>query len=261
MANGETYADALMRTLKGMGFVVTPTGIEKTLPQLLGKLMASDDPTSLALRFQPDFAICRQETGTSCVRVEAKAGVNVERFAWENYARMEANGESVLVIFRDFDNGWHRAGRLRFIDSRVVVARHEQPFPLDGEWICPRQAGHWENMRGFAGHASGTSYREVDPEGLLPFDSSRDGVLALMQCERLGLLGERGVPWQAFAEEIAALRTEVQTGTEAVNAVAYKTDRLSQTVQARLPIVRTDTVFRGKTKNTGDLFSELVAED
>lgn len=175
-----SFEDALDKDLKKKNFHVARNGTEHTFPEFTNRLRLSDDPTSLAIRFQPDGIACIGRVPRSFY-YEAKASRYIEKTAYEQYmAIREANG--ILVIVFEWDTNywrWNFIENIKLIPGGVTVNRFPpaKRFPVRDDWIIPRGSKRWETIRSNSSQASGTPYREVDITSLLYWEEFESKII------------------------------------------------------------------------------------
>lgn len=169
------YQDGLFCVLRHMGFSVALNGTEHTHPDFVGNLHSSTDQTSLSIRYQPD-GVASIGNPAQSIYVEAKDSKTIERAAYEQYMKLRANGNIVVVIFKKLDNKWNFVEDIQLVHGAITVARFPKAFPVDSDgWICPREDSGWlKQLRRRGGNLSATPYREIEPSSL--FDWSEFGL-------------------------------------------------------------------------------------
>jgi hypothetical protein len=171
-AIADAFSTAVETEFRRLGFTVAINGAEHTHPAFVGNLHRSTDQTSLAIRFAPDGIASVGDVPRSFYW-EAKAGMSVERTAWEQYQKLVNNGNVVIVIFGSATVPatawrWGLVQEIRLIPADVTVERFAPHlrFPIRDGWITPRGSIRWEDVRNGKPQASGTPYREVDSTSL-----------------------------------------------------------------------------------------------
>jgi hypothetical protein len=179
------FAEELFSAVGDMGFAVAVNGTEHTHPDFVASLCRSKDPTSLAIRFQPD-GVARIGKTPRSFYIEAKSSETIERNAYDQYMRLHNNGCVVVVVFETSGGwGWCFIEDLSLEEAIVTVARYppKRRFPIEDGWLAPRQAGRRPK------NGSGTPYRYVLTDDLLPWSEFKERVIDRlaneeMTCER-----------------------------------------------------------------------------
>jgi len=187
----------LFDRLAGMGFHIAQNGTEHTHPAFVDKLKRSTDQTSLAIRYQPDGVASLGEIPCSFY-IEAKTTADpnqkthkIEKNAWEQYWRLQNNGNIVVIAFGKFqDRGnekaynfawhWNFLKCIKLIPGQETVSHFPigQRFPVENDWVYPRGSKRAAELRALGNdNFSGTPYREVVTESLLPWDTFRQSII------------------------------------------------------------------------------------
>jgi hypothetical protein len=138
-------------------YIVAKNGTEHTHPEFVAQLRTNNTRQSKLVRFAPDGVMLIDNNHV--VYWEAKAGINMERDAYETYMAYYNMGCWVIVFIKFNDDKVYRQyiHLIKFIHSVDVVNRYMRPHPIDGDgWICPRKG------RGAGENGSGTPYKEID---------------------------------------------------------------------------------------------------
>ena len=190
------FEQQLFDRLAEMGFHTAQNGTEHTHPAFVDKLKQSADQTSLAIRYQPDGVASLGEIPHSFY-IEAKTtsepgkAHTIEKNAWEQYWRLHITGNIVVIAFGEFlDRGnektynfiwrWNFLESIKLRPSIEVVEKFptDQRFPIIDGWIWPRGSRREAELRASGGcNGSGTPYREVATESLLPWDTFRQSII------------------------------------------------------------------------------------
>jgi hypothetical protein len=178
------FETELFQRLQEMGFGVARNGTEHTHPDFVNLLRQSSDQTSLAIRFQPDGVACIGRIPRSFY-VEAKAGKNIEKTAWEQYQKLVNAGNIVVVVFGDLERRWQFADGLGLINGNATVEAFpsNKRFPVIDGWITPRGSGRWEQLRPGIVGASGTPYRQVDVTSLFEWGIFKSAIIRRLERE------------------------------------------------------------------------------
>lgn len=167
------FETQLFAALAAWDFTVAQNGTEHTHPAFVQALRASYDPTSLALRFQPD-GVGAWGTPPRTFYIEAKSAQTIEREAYQQYLRLHAAGNLLVIVFGAWQPWrWCFIEELPLISGSETVQRFApaQRFPVDAEgWLCP---GADRTPTG-----SGALYKEVRGDGLRNWASFRGTVSA-----------------------------------------------------------------------------------
>lgn len=191
-AKGEQFATEVFQSLQSMGFNTALNGTEHTHPQFTSRLRASNDPTSMAIRYQPDGVCSYGATSPASAYIEAKCSKSIERDAFMQYKRLSDSGCIVIVVCGNVMddacdiNGWTTIQCMRFKDPttcntfRRSRSGRVYTLPVIDGWISPRESAEWAVLKndGFSG--SGTPYAVIDQTCLLPwthFEQSLKGAL------------------------------------------------------------------------------------
>lgn len=169
-SHADVFAERVYTDIRSMGFDLSANGIEVKHPAFKAVCRNSTDTTSLSIRFAPD-AIAWCGSTPRAFYLDAKAGLSVERFAWEQYSMLSEAGCVVVLAFKVLSDWcWNVQSDICLCPAESTLARFstEKRFPVLDGWITPRLAAHWTQTKQTATHASGTPYREVDPASLLP---------------------------------------------------------------------------------------------
>ena len=103
----------LENELRSRGFIITPTGQEKFIPDAIHDDLRHihDDPTVRAIRFQPDFMAYRDNFPVSYW--EAKVNTRddtpnfaIEKSCYEELMARHANHQRCVIAFRKVDGLW-----------------------------------------------------------------------------------------------------------------------------------------------------------
>lgn len=178
----DTFAEQVYADIRALGFDISANGVETKHPAFKAVSWNSTDKTSLSIRFAPD-AIAWCGSTPRAFYLDAKAGLSVERFAWEQYAMLSKAGCVVVLAFKVLDSWcWNTQPGIRLCPAESTLARFavEKRFPVLDGWITPRLAAHWTQTKQTATHASGTPYREVDPASLLPCTAFRQNMIDIL---------------------------------------------------------------------------------
>lgn len=173
------FERCLFDAIGKMGFEVALNGTEHTHPDFVSGLHSSNDQTSLAIRYQPDAVACIGKIPRSFY-VEAKAAKNIEKTAYEQYCKLQANGNILVVVFEKLGWQWNFIEDIDLIHGDMTVAPFppERRFSVDEEgWLCPRQCSWWGQIKSSNLQASGTPYREVDISSLLEWAKFKQGII------------------------------------------------------------------------------------
>lgn len=171
-ANGQKFSQKIFDDLSAWSFIVAKNGTEHTHPDFVKRLHASNDVTSLMIRYAPDGVIsAASRASTKSAYVEAKNSTFIEKAAYENYMRIYCNGGIVAVVFADFTI------RFEFIENLQFASRLTN-WPLDNEgWECPRLHPDWQRVRRkYPG--SGTPFKKIRWGSLRNWDEFRDAMEA-----------------------------------------------------------------------------------
>ena len=156
--------------LRKMRFRVALNGTEHTHPDFTAYIRASNDPTSLAVRFEPDGVICQGKSALTWY-IEAKCSVNIEKLAYEQYMKQHEQGCVMVIICKSGNQKrWAFIENIEFVDSQKYVSRYPSPHPVIDGWICPRKSGAWESQKWSNPQASGTPYKVIDAQSLQAWD-------------------------------------------------------------------------------------------
>lgn len=181
----DLFAEWVYADIRSMGFTLSANGIESRHPDFKAVSRNSTDKTSLSIRFAPDRIgwISRPNGKPRSFYLDAKAGVTIERFAWEQYRMLSDAGCIVALVFKvGNDWCWNVQPEISLCPAEVTLAQFppEKRFPVRDGWIAPRLAAHWTQTKQTATQASGTPYREVDMSCLLPRSEFRRTMLAIL---------------------------------------------------------------------------------
>lgn len=168
--HADRFAEQVYADIQAMGFEVSPNGIETKHPKFKAVSRSSTDKTSLSIRFAPDTIGWIGSTPRAFY-LDAKAGVTIERFAWEQYRMLSDAGCVVALAFKVGNSWrWNLQSEISLCPAEVTLAQFapEKRFPVIDGWIAPRLAAHWTQTKQTATQASGTPYREIDITCLLP---------------------------------------------------------------------------------------------
>jgi len=168
----ETFRDAVFTAIAAMTFDIAINGTEHTHPQFVEKLRRSIDQTSLAIRYQPDGVACIGDIPCT-IYIETKDANTIERQAYEQYMKLYQAGNRVVVIFGGLAWAWNFIECIKLIPGEDTVARFppERQFPVREHWITPRESAWWRRICQRNPQASGTPYREVEKQSLLPWQA------------------------------------------------------------------------------------------
>lgn len=134
-------------------------GLEHTLMELMCAIKNRTDAVSMFLRFTPDGVAIPVDD--DAFFWEAKAGVTIERNAYENYMKLSEIGCDVLLFIHTGDHVMTcRVSSMTFISSDIVVGRYasDKRFPIVDGWITPELADNTDDLR----VGSKKAYREID---------------------------------------------------------------------------------------------------
>ncbi len=160
----EKQAVDIINSISGVDAVAL-NGTEHTHPEFVDKLRRNNSDQSMFVRYAPDGVMLKCG---KVVHFDVKAAKTIEKNAYNTYMRYKLAGCSVVLIVKH-NNDWfiQRIDKLRLIDGRTSVAGFPNPFPVDEDgWICPRNSG-----RQLSGAMSGTPYRYIDMESMMPWRS------------------------------------------------------------------------------------------
>jgi len=181
--HAETFAEQVYADIRAMGFDTSVNGVETKHPDFKAVSHNSTDKTSLSIRFAPD-AIAWCGNTPRAFYLDAKAGLTVERFAWEQYGMLSEAGCVVVLAFKVLNAwAWNIQPCIRLLPPEYTM-RNIPPklrFVVHEGWLTPRLTAHWIKTKQRATHASGTPYREVDPASLLPGTMFYDTMIDILK--------------------------------------------------------------------------------
>lgn len=180
--NADVFAERVYADIRAMGFSLSANGIEAKHPAFKAVSWNSTDKTSLSIRFAPDVIGWIGSTPRAFY-LDVKAGLTIERFAWEQYRMLSDAGCVVVLAFKALDSWcWNTQAGIRLCPAEMTVGRiaPEKRFPIVDGWITPRLAAHWTKTKQTATHASGTPYREIDPACLVPRSRFRPNLIDIL---------------------------------------------------------------------------------
>jgi len=188
--NATPFEIALAEKIEALGCCATPNGTEHTHTEFVKSLNLSTDPTSLAIRFQPDGVAHTATDVPISFYWEAKSGKrgSIEKAAYEQYMLLCHGGRTVLVFFEPFHWRWNRVEHIQFIDSIEYVSQfpEQRQFPVVGGWIRPRKWSGYKDIKYKSRAWSGTDYKYVNSSSLRPF-TEFIGILQSLTSNTAGL--------------------------------------------------------------------------
>lgn len=176
---GSSFEEIVAEELELLGFHVARNGSEHTLHKFVDLLRDSKDPTSLAIRFQPDGVACIGKIPRSFYW-EAKNGETIEKTAWEQYIKYHKAGSvMVLIIGPGSDIHWNFIENIRLIPGEKTISSFPPRFrlPVKDGWITPRGSERWNQIREENPQACGTPYRKIDFTSLFRWKEFRHRIL------------------------------------------------------------------------------------
>jgi hypothetical protein len=183
----ERFAALLFKEIESMGFTVALNGTEHTHPAFIERLRVSVDQTSLAIRFQPDGVASIGSIPRS-LYIEAKnSKYHIEKLAYEQYMKLSGAGNIVAVVFglqQELDKSkwvFNFVENLVLIDGIATVSRFDpdKRHPVLDGWVYPRKGRRFYDLK--TPMASGTPYREIDPQSMLPFAQFKQMVIVKLR--------------------------------------------------------------------------------
>jgi hypothetical protein len=115
--------------------------------------------------------------------VEAKAAKTIEKSAWEQYWKLVAAGNMLIIVFEKIRWGWNFLEEIELIPAEKTIASFppERRFPVVDGWITPRISDRWNRIRQQNPQASGTPYRFIDEASLRLWPDFKQAVIQRLQ--------------------------------------------------------------------------------
>lgn len=175
---GGDFQEFVIRSINEIGFSAYLSGTENTLKELHEQITLSNDAGSLFMRFFPDI-IALIGKPPHVLFVEAKASMNIERMAWEQYMSYATMGLDVVLVAGESKNGicnmngWNFIENIHLYSGEYTVGKfpEDKRFPVVDDWITPRGSRRFNTVQsGGTFGMSGAPYREIDSSSLLPWE-------------------------------------------------------------------------------------------
>jgi len=188
------FEKALIDELGKSGFYTACNGTEHTFPEFTNRLRLSNDPTSLAIRFQPDGVACLGNPPCSFY-FEAKCSRYIERTAYEQYMNVYNAGNILVIIFEwsQADWRWNFIEDIHLVPGLLTVAPYpaDKRWPVIDGWVTPRNSARWNKIKSSARGSgfipssfSGTSYRKVKIASLLKWNVFKSMMLRKLENDK-----------------------------------------------------------------------------
>lgn len=176
--DGDDFQDYVVQSLKDIGFLAFLSSTEQKYPKMNKLIKNSADIGSLFMRFFPDI-IALAGKPYAMLFVEAKASMNLEKRAWEQYLYFASMGLNLALVVGESDNGvsnilgWNFIENIKLRRGEETVSQYpeDKRFPVKDGWIQPRGSKRFTNLQSKGNYnISGSAYREIIDTSLLPWE-------------------------------------------------------------------------------------------